>query len=151
MWFKLANWFWRGRFWNFVNVFSPFRNSFPLEKSGPFFWTNLNPLHPRMLCAKFGWNWLSSSGEEDFEKLSIYFYYFRIISPLGRAWKMKMWKVYRQTDGRTDRRTDRQTDDRWSEKLTWAFSSGELKPHTFLGTWNLRKLINWQQILFYKS
>ena len=28
----------------------------------------------------------------------------------------------------TDRRTDRQTaDDRWSEKLTWAFSSGELK------------------------
>ena len=28
-------------------------------------WTNLNPLHPRMLCAKFGWNWSSSSGEED--------------------------------------------------------------------------------------
>ena len=36
---------------------------------------------------------------------------------------MKMWKVYRQTDGQTDR----QTDDRWSEKLTWAFSSVELK------------------------
>ena len=34
--------------------------------------------------------------------------------------KMKMWKVYRRTDGRTDRQT---TDDRWSEKLTWAFSS----------------------------
>ena len=33
-----------------------------------------------------------------------------------------------QTDGRTDGRTDGQTtDDRWSEKLTWAFSSGELK------------------------
>ena len=45
---------------------------------------------------------------------------------------MKMWKVYRQTDGRTDGRTEGQTDrqttdDRWSEKLTWAFSSGELK------------------------
>ena len=45
---------------------------------------------------------------------------------------MKMWKVYRrtdrQTDRRTDGRTDRQTtDDRWSEKLTWAFSSGKLK------------------------
>ena len=26
---------------------------------------NLNPLHPRMLCAKFGWNWPSGSGEED--------------------------------------------------------------------------------------
>ena len=31
-----------------------------------FIWTNLNPLHPRMLCAKFGWNWPSGSGEEDF-------------------------------------------------------------------------------------
>ena len=50
--------------------------------------------------------------------------------------KMKMWKVYRQTDRQTDRRMDRRTDgrtdgqttdDRWSEKLTWAFSSGELK------------------------
>ena len=27
---------------------------------------NLNPLHPGMLCTKFGWNWLSGSGEEDF-------------------------------------------------------------------------------------
>ena len=42
---------------------------------------------------------------------------------------MKMWKVYR----RTDRQTDRQmTDDRWSEKLTWAFSSGSIK---FVPTW----------------
>ena len=50
---------------------------------------------------------------------------------------MKMWKVYRQTDGRTeDRQTDRQTDGqmdgqttdkKWSEKLTWVFNSGELK------------------------
>ena len=29
-----------------------------------FIWTNLNPLYPRKLCAKFGWNWSSSSGEE---------------------------------------------------------------------------------------
>ena len=53
------------------------------------------------------------------------------IGPVVLEKKMKMWKVYRQTDrrtdGRTDGRTDRQTtDDRWSEKLTWAFSSGEL-------------------------
>ena len=39
-----------------------------------------------------------------------------------------MWKVYRRTDRQTDGQTDGQTtDDRWSEKLTWAFSSGELK------------------------
>ena len=53
-------------------------------------WTNLNPLHPRMLCAKFGWNWSRGSREEDENVKSL------------------------QTD-------------RWTEKLTWAFSSGELK------------------------
>ena len=25
------------------------------------FWTNLNPFHPKMLCGRFGWNWLSGS------------------------------------------------------------------------------------------
>ena len=30
----------------------------PLGKGlGPSFWINLNPLHSRMHCAKFGWNW----------------------------------------------------------------------------------------------
>ena len=38
----------------------------PWKRAGPFIWTNLNPLHQRMLCAKFGWNWLNGSGEEDF-------------------------------------------------------------------------------------
>ena len=38
----------------------------PWKREGSFTWINLNPLHPRMLCAKFGWNWLSGSGEEDF-------------------------------------------------------------------------------------
>ena len=38
----------------------------PWKRAGSFIWTNLNPLHPRMLCAKFGWKWLSGSGEEDF-------------------------------------------------------------------------------------
>ena len=37
----------------------------PLKRPGPFIWTNLNPLHLRMLCAKFGWNWPSGSGEDD--------------------------------------------------------------------------------------
>ena len=36
------------------------------KRAGSFIWTNLNPLHPGMLWAKFGWNWLSGSGEEDF-------------------------------------------------------------------------------------
>ena len=53
----------------------------PFKRAGPFIWTN----HPRMLCAKFSWNWLSDSGEEDFLILSMYFHYFVIISPWKRA------------------------------------------------------------------
>ena len=37
----------------------------PRKRVWPFIWTNLNPLHPRMLCAKFGWHWPSGSWEED--------------------------------------------------------------------------------------
>ena len=29
---------------------------FSLKRAGSFMWKNLNPLHPRMLCAKFDWN-----------------------------------------------------------------------------------------------
>mgnify|MGYP003692482891 CR=1 FL=1 len=57
----------------------------PWKREGPFIWTNLNSLHPRMLCAKFGWNCLSGSGEEDFLILSMYFRYFLIISPWKRT------------------------------------------------------------------
>ena len=31
----------------------------PWKRAGPFIWTNMNPLYPWMLCAKFGWNWPS--------------------------------------------------------------------------------------------
>ena len=37
----------------------------PLKRAGPFIWINLNPLHPRLLCVKFHWNWSSVSWEED--------------------------------------------------------------------------------------
>ena len=37
----------------------------PLKRVGPFNPTNLNPLHPGILCAKFGSNWPSGSGEKD--------------------------------------------------------------------------------------
>ena len=35
------------------------------KRAGPLIWTNMNPRHPRMLFAKFVWNWTSGSGEED--------------------------------------------------------------------------------------
>ena len=70
-----------------------------LKRAGSFIWTNLNPLYPRMLCAKFGWNWPSCSEEED-----------------------ENVKSSRQRRRRT-------ADKFWSEKLTRVFSSGELKNH----------------------
>ena len=65
--------------------FGYFRIISPWKRAGPFIWTNLNPLHPRMLCAKFSWNWHSGPGEKDFIILSMYFHYFVIISPWKRA------------------------------------------------------------------
>ena len=51
--------------------FSVCRNYLPLEKGGPFIWTNLIPLYPRMLCTKFGRNWPGGSGEEN-ENVNVY-------------------------------------------------------------------------------
>ena len=75
--------------------------------AGPFISSNLNPLQPRMLCAQFGWNWPSGSGEEYNVK--------------------SLWQQQRQ--GGQQRWT---TDILWSEKLTWTFSSGELKRYNLL-------------------
>ena len=55
--------FWRGGFFIFVNVFLLFHNYLPLEKGGALHLNKLNPLHPGMLCANFGWNWTSGSVE----------------------------------------------------------------------------------------
>ena len=50
-WLKLALWFWRRRFLNFVNVFSLFRNYLPLEKGGVFHLNKLESPSPKdALC-----------------------------------------------------------------------------------------------------
>ena len=110
----------------------------PWKRAGSFIWTNLNSLYPRMLCAKFGWNWFSGSGEDDFLILSMFFHYFCNYLPLEKGgalhlnklespspkdalcqvwlnlaqwfWRRR-WKCEKFTDRRTDRQTDRQTDD----------------------------------------
>ena len=117
VWLKMAQWFWRRRFLNFINVFSLFRYYLPLGKymalhmnkiefpspknasrqvwlklatrfwrirflnffyvfllfDSPWKWTwhfnctiFTSSFHQRILCAKFGYNWPSGSGEEDF-------------------------------------------------------------------------------------
>ena len=61
----MAWWFWRRRFLRYVNVFSVFCNYLRLEKDGVLHLKKLYLLDPRMLCAKFGWNWPSVSCGED--------------------------------------------------------------------------------------
>ena len=56
-----------------------------LKRAGSFIWTNLNPLHPRMLCAKFGWNWPCGSWREDFKFHTCIFVFLNYL-PLERAW-----------------------------------------------------------------
>jgi hypothetical protein len=92
----------------------------PLKRTWPFIWTNLNSLHPRIMCTKFDWIWLAGSEEEDFKKFSMYFYSFAIISPWRRAipflWTFtQVWLELVQWFWRRSRKceslqTDRQTD-----------------------------------------
>ena len=122
---------------------------FPWGRAGPFIWTNLNFHHPRMLCTKFGGNWPSGSGEEDFFLISsTFFHYFVIISPWKRAgpfiwtnlnplyprklcvkfgwnWPSGSGEVDENVKSLRQRRT---TDKFWSDKLDWAVGSGKLKP-----------------------
>ena len=60
---KLTQWFWR-RFLIlsvqlYIFVIIPY-----CKRAWPFIWINLNLLHPRLHCTKFGWNLPSGSGEE---------------------------------------------------------------------------------------
>ena len=75
-----------------------FVNISPLKRAGPFIWMNVRPYQQRMHCAKFGWNLARGSREENENVKSL---------------RQRRWR--------------RTTDKFWSEKLTWAFDSGELK------------------------
>jgi hypothetical protein len=66
VWLKLAQWFCRTRFSNDTIQFYSFVIISPLKRTWPFIWTNLNFLHPRILCTKVDSIWPIGSGEEDF-------------------------------------------------------------------------------------
>ena len=83
VWMKLAQWFWRRRFFSVVNVFSLFRNYLPLEKSGALHLNKLECPLPKDALCQVWLKWPGGSGEEDENVKSL------------------------QTDGRTDRQTDR--------------------------------------------
>ena len=134
-----------------------FHNYLPFEKGVALQYCNLKPLYPRMLCVKFGWNWPSGSGEEDFKNSSMYFRSFLIISPWKRArpfiwinfnafhprmlcanfgWNWPQWfwrrRSVKSLQRQRRRKRRRTTDKLWSEKLTWAFDSGELRSTTYV-------------------
>ena len=101
VWLLVAQWFWR-RFLNFNDEFLQFCLLSPLEKGRG---------------SSFVQTWISST-QGCF-----------VPSLVEIGWvvvkeKMKMWKIYKQTDRRTDGKT---TNDRRAEKLTRAFSTDELK------------------------
>jgi hypothetical protein len=36
----------------------------PLKRTWPFIWSNLNFLHPRIICTKSAWIWFAGSGDD---------------------------------------------------------------------------------------
>ena len=88
----------------------------PLKRAGPFIWTNLNPLYPRMLCAKFGWNWPSGSGEDE---------------------NVKSLQTDRQTDGWTDDGQQVIRKAHLSFQLRWAKNNDHLFTHNTISLMSL--------------
>ena len=74
-------------------------------------WTNLNLLYTRMLCAMFGWNWLSGSGKEDF---LLYRYHLALEKSMALLWT----NLNSVEIGLDENVKSLQTDDRQSKKLT---------------------------------
>ena len=100
VWLKLAQRVWRRRFTNFKNVFLLFRYYLPFEKCWALHLKKIESVLPKdALCLV----WL---------KL------------VKRFWRRR-WKYEKFTT--TSKTTKTTTDKVWSEKLTWASSSGELK------------------------
>ena len=113
VWLKLAKWFWRRRFLNFVNVFSLFGNYLSLEKGGVLYlniFNNIESPSPEDEDALF----------QVLLKLAKWFWRRRIFNFVN---VFSLFRNYR----RRQRRQRRTTDKFWSEKITWAFGSGELK------------------------
>ena len=59
----------------------------------PFICKTLSPLHPRMLYAKFGWNWPNGSGEEDFYIFVNVFSLFCNNLPLQKGGALHLYKL----------------------------------------------------------
>ena len=81
------------RILNIFNIILLLRFYLPFESGLALYLYKLESLHPRMLCAKFGWNWPRSSREDDFSNLLMYFRNFVII-PLGKGQKPSFEQIW---------------------------------------------------------
>ena len=89
IWLTLAQWF-----WIFLNLNNVFRYYTPLEKPWSFICRNPMLLHPKKMCAKFGWNQLGGYGEKRFWKSPLLCYYLALqkSSCSGeKDWKWHQW------------------------------------------------------------
>ena len=110
----------------------------PMKRAGSFICTNTNPLFPSMRSSKFGWNWPRGSWRDDFLN---FVNAISLLSLLEKSRALHLNKRERKDAlyqvvqlahwfwwrWKCENCTDRRTDDRRSEKLTWGFSSAELK------------------------
>ena len=85
-WLKLAQWFWRRRFFNFANVFSLFRNYLPLEKDQTW-----NPTPKYALC-KIWLKLAQPFWRRRFFNLSMNLHYFVFISPRKKGGALHLKK-----------------------------------------------------------
>ena len=99
------------------------------RRAGAFIWTNLNPLHPKMLCAKFGWNGFQRFWRRRFFKFDNVFLQFRNYLPLEkdgaqlfwrRRWKCEKFTTTTTTTTTTDNGQILIRKAHLSLRLTWA-------------------------------
>ena len=138
---ELAHGFWRRRFLKILLMYFRYFNIFsPWKSARSFLWTNFNLLHPRMLFAKFGWNWPVVL-KKNFKFCQYFFTLSLFISPKKKCevlsfeqfWipltqvpklveigpvvlKKKMWKVYDNDDDYDDNNDDDVQRTNWDQK-----------------------------------
>ena len=119
--------------------------NFPCKKTWPFSWTNLIPLHAKILFINFRLKLAQWFVRRNFLKiLSMYLHYFEIISPWKRVWYFiwtnlnslhpRMlrarfgWNLSKGSGKEVENVKSLQTDRRMTsnKKSSRAFSSGEL-------------------------
>ena len=118
VWWFLAPWFLRRRFFKTPTQFLMFVNYLPLYKGVALHLNNFESFSP---------------------KDDLYQLWLKLAQCFWRRSRKCKSLTDRWTDGLTDRQT---TDNRRSEKLTWAFGSGELKINSIHSRWTDTKHLN---------